>query len=37
MTEAGVGEVVDFMPVTTSTVASSRHRIVRIVRCVRGR
>ena len=36
MTEAGVGEVVDFMPVTTSTVASSRHRIVRIVRCVRG-
>jgi len=36
MTEAGVGEVLDFMPVTTSTVASSRHRIVRIVRCVRG-
>ena len=36
MTEAGVGEVVDFMPVSTSTVASSRHRIVRIVRCVRG-
>jgi pentatricopeptide repeat protein len=36
MTEAGVGEVVDFMPVSTSTVASSRHRIVRMVRCVRG-
>jgi GH15 family glucan-1,4-alpha-glucosidase len=35
MTEAGVGEVVDFMPVTTGTVAS-RHRIVRMVRCVRG-
>jgi GH15 family glucan-1,4-alpha-glucosidase len=36
MTEAGVGEVVDFMPVSSSTVASSRHRIVRMVRCVRG-
>jgi GH15 family glucan-1,4-alpha-glucosidase len=35
MTEAGVGEVVDFMPVT-SAIASSRHRIVRMVRCVRG-
>ena len=36
MTEAGVGEVVDFMPATTSKTAMSRHRIVRIVRCVRG-
>jgi pentatricopeptide repeat protein len=35
MTEAGVGEVVDFMPVT-GTVATDRHRIVRMVRCVRG-
>ena len=35
MTEAGVGEVVDFMPVT-GTVALDRHRIVRMVRCVRG-
>jgi GH15 family glucan-1,4-alpha-glucosidase len=35
MTEAGVGEVVDFMPVT-SAIASSRHRLVRMVRCVRG-
>ena len=35
MTEAGVGEVVDFMPVTNGTVAST-HRIVRMVRCVRG-
>jgi GH15 family glucan-1,4-alpha-glucosidase len=35
MTEAGVGEVVDFMPVT-GTVASDRHRLVRMVRCVRG-
>ncbi|MGN6132775.1 MAG: trehalase-like domain-containing protein, partial [Nocardioidaceae bacterium] len=36
MTEAGVGEVVDFMPVA-GAVASSRHRLVRLVRCVRGR
>jgi GH15 family glucan-1,4-alpha-glucosidase len=36
MTEAGVGEVVDFMPVTTGTVASTRHRLVRMLRCVRG-
>jgi GH15 family glucan-1,4-alpha-glucosidase len=35
MTEAGVGEVVDFMPVAGATV-SSRHRIVRMIRCVRG-
>ena len=31
----GVGEVVDFMPVT-GVVVSNRHRIVRMVRCVRG-
>jgi GH15 family glucan-1,4-alpha-glucosidase len=36
MTEAGVGEVVDFMPVSDSRVASDRHRLVRVVRCVRG-
>jgi GH15 family glucan-1,4-alpha-glucosidase len=35
MTEAGVGEVVDFMPVA-GTVALPRHQIVRAVRCVRG-
>ena len=35
LTEAGVGEVVDFMPVT-GTVASPRHQLVRMVRCVRG-
>jgi GH15 family glucan-1,4-alpha-glucosidase len=35
MTEAGVGEVVDFMPVT-GTVATDRHQLVRLVRCVRG-
>ncbi|EGX58605.1 glycoside hydrolase 15-like protein [Streptomyces zinciresistens K42] len=36
MTEAGAGEVVDFMPVTGTTV-TERHRLVRMVRCVRGR
>jgi GH15 family glucan-1,4-alpha-glucosidase len=37
LTEAGVGEVVDFMPATSSTVATDNHRLVRLVRCVRGR
>ncbi|MGW1957491.1 glycoside hydrolase family 15 protein [Streptomyces sp. NPDC001920] len=36
MTEAGAGEVIDFMPVTGRTV-TQRHRLVRMVRCVRGR
>jgi len=35
MTEAGVGEVVDFMPVT-GPVPTDRHRLVRMLRCVRG-
>jgi pentatricopeptide repeat protein len=35
-TEAGVGEVADFMPVVGGR-ATDRHRLVRIVRCVRGR
>ncbi|MGV9454578.1 glycoside hydrolase family 15 protein [Streptomyces sp. NPDC003635] len=35
MTEAGAGEVVDFMPVT-GTTATDRHRLVRMLRCVRG-
>lgn len=35
MTEAGAGEVVDFMPVT-GTTATACHRLVRMVRCVRG-
>ncbi|MFE1881548.1 glycoside hydrolase family 15 protein [Streptomyces diastatochromogenes] len=35
MTEAGAGEVMDFMPVTGTTV-TGRHRLVRLVRCVRG-
>jgi GH15 family glucan-1,4-alpha-glucosidase len=33
--EQGVGEVVDFMPVS-GTTATDRHRLVRLVRCVRG-
>jgi GH15 family glucan-1,4-alpha-glucosidase len=36
MTEGGVGELVDFMPVTSSTSATARHRLVRMVTCVRG-
>ncbi|MEU9499430.1 glycoside hydrolase family 15 protein [Streptomyces sp. NPDC048196] len=35
MTEAGAGEVLDFMPVTGTTVTAD-HRLVRMVRCVRG-
>jgi GH15 family glucan-1,4-alpha-glucosidase len=37
LTDDGVGEVVDFMPIHDPTTASERHRIVRMVRCVRGR
>jgi GH15 family glucan-1,4-alpha-glucosidase len=36
LTEAGVGEIVDFMPVASSEVAADHHQIVRAVRCVRG-
>ncbi|MFC7840379.1 glycoside hydrolase family 15 protein [Streptomyces sp. NPDC057382] len=36
MTEAGAGEVIDFMPVTGTSV-TERHRLVRMIRCVRGR
>lgn len=35
ITEAGTGEVLDFMPVTGTTVTAS-HQLVRVVRCVRG-
>ena len=35
MTEAGVGEVVDFMPVAEGP-ATDRHRLVRMIRVVRG-
>ncbi len=36
MTEAGVGELIDFMPPIVSGKPSARHRIVRLVKCVRG-
>jgi GH15 family glucan-1,4-alpha-glucosidase len=35
-TEAGVGQVIDFMPTAGST-ATENHRLVRMVHCVRGR
>src|SRR6478752_3086487 len=35
MTEEGVGEVADFMPIS-GAVVTDRHRLVRMVRCVRG-
>jgi GH15 family glucan-1,4-alpha-glucosidase len=35
-TESGVGEVVDFMP-PLGPVATDNHRLVRMLRCVRGR
>ena len=36
MTADGVGEVIDFMLVDEPHRASDRHRLVRVVRCVRG-
>ncbi len=36
LTSAGVGEVIDFMPIHNPTVATETHRIVRLVRVVRG-
>jgi GH15 family glucan-1,4-alpha-glucosidase len=36
MTPDGVGEVADFMPIDAPERATDRHRIVRIVRVVRG-
>jgi GH15 family glucan-1,4-alpha-glucosidase len=36
MTEEGVGELVDFMPISSSSTASPTHRLVRLLRCVRG-
>ena len=36
LTPAGVGEVLDFMPAIQRAEATPRHRIVRIVRVVRG-
>ena len=37
MTDAGVGELVDFMPVENPTVVTDNHKIVRAIRCLRGR
>jgi GH15 family glucan-1,4-alpha-glucosidase len=36
MTPGGVGEVIDFMPVGDPDQVTDRHRLVRVVRCVRG-
>jgi GH15 family glucan-1,4-alpha-glucosidase len=36
LTEGGVGELIDFMP-TAASSPSDRHRLVRMLRCVRGR
>ena len=36
MTDAGVGELVDFMPIDNPTVATDNHKIARGVRCLRG-
>jgi GH15 family glucan-1,4-alpha-glucosidase len=36
MTEDGVGEVVDFMPIDRPEVATDHHQIVREIRAVRG-
>jgi GH15 family glucan-1,4-alpha-glucosidase len=36
MTQGGVAEVLDFMPIDQPERATDRHRLVRMVRCVRG-
>jgi GH15 family glucan-1,4-alpha-glucosidase len=36
MTDAGVGELVDFMPIDNPTVVTDNHKICRGVRCLRG-
>ncbi len=36
MTDAGVGELVDFMPIDNPTVVTDNHKIARGVRCLRG-
>jgi len=37
LTEDGVGEVIDLMPTASPHIAAAEHRILRMVRCVRGR
>ncbi len=37
LSEDGVGEVCDFMPVEGHGTATERHRLIRMIRCVRGR
>ncbi|MBO0874047.1 MAG: glycoside hydrolase family 15 protein, partial [Pseudonocardia sp.] len=37
LTEEGVGEVVDYMPISNPRQATDHHRLVRMLRCVRGR
>ena len=36
MTASGIAEVTDFMPPITSSVPTPNHRIVRMLRCIRG-
>jgi GH15 family glucan-1,4-alpha-glucosidase len=37
LTESGVGEVVDFMPIASAAATpTDRHKVVRLLRCVRG-
>jgi GH15 family glucan-1,4-alpha-glucosidase len=36
LSEAGIAELIDFMPIDNPTIASDRRRIVRVVRGIRG-
>src|SRR3954452_18185809 len=36
LTDSGVGEVLDFMPISSDTTGTDTHKLVRVVRCVRG-
>ena len=36
LTDEGVGEVTDFMPIEDASRGKNTHRIVRVVRAVRG-
>jgi GH15 family glucan-1,4-alpha-glucosidase len=37
LSPGGVAEVVDFMPIEAPTVATDRHRLIRVVRGIRGK